>query len=114
MRHRLPPVLRRRDFALYWVATLARTLPTQMVAVAVGWQVYSIHHDPFDLGLVGLAEFLPLPLLALPAGQLSDRTSRRLALAVSTGASIVVTAGPARRHRRRRSRRSGRTSCSRS
>jgi len=64
-----------------------------MVAVAVGWQVYAIHHDPFDLGLVGLAEFLPLPLLALPAGQLADRLSRRLALAISLVASLVVTAG---------------------
>ena len=40
----------------------------QMVAVAVGWQVYAIHRNPFDLGLIGLVEFVPLPLLALPAG----------------------------------------------
>jgi hypothetical protein len=48
----------------------------QMVAVAVGWQVYSIHGSAFDLGLIGLAEFVPVPLLALPAGQLADRLPR--------------------------------------
>jgi MFS family permease len=93
VRHRLPPVLRQRDYALYWLGTLLRMVPTQMVAVAIGWQVYSIHHDPFDLGLIGLAEFLPLPLLALPAGQLADRISRRLVLALSIVVSIATAVG---------------------
>jgi len=57
-----------------------------MLAVAIGWQVYAIHRDPLDLGLIGLAEFLPLPLLALPAGHLADRMSRR----VVTAASLVI------------------------
>ncbi len=60
-----------------------------MLAVAIGWQVYAIHHDPLDLGLVGLAEFVPLPILALPAGQLADRVSRRLV----TAASLVLDVG---------------------
>ena len=54
-----------------------------MLAVAIGWQVYSIHRNPLDLGLVGLMEFLPLPILALPAGQIADRLPRR---AVTAGA----------------------------
>jgi MFS family permease len=89
---RLPPVLRRRDYALLWSGFLADTLALQMVAVAVGWQVYSIHRDPLDLGLIGLAEFVPLPLLALPAGQLADRLSRRLVFASSLVVAIVVVA----------------------
>jgi MFS family permease len=93
VRLRLPPVLRQRDYALYWVGTVLRVLPSQMVAVAVGWQVYLIHRDPFDLGLVGLAEFLPLPLLALPAGQLADRLSRRLVLALALLISLVDALG---------------------
>jgi predicted MFS family arabinose efflux permease len=63
-----------------------------MIVVAIGWQVYSIHHDPLDLGLVGLAEFLPLPVLALPAGQLADRLSRRV-VAATAGALQVGIAG---------------------
>jgi len=62
-----------------------------MVAVAIGWQVYSIRHSAFDLGLIGLAEFLPLPLLALPAGALADRISRRLIFAGSLALNVAVT-----------------------
>ena len=47
-----------------------------MATVAIGWQVYEVRENPLDLGLVGLAEFLPLPLLALPAGHLADRVPR--------------------------------------
>jgi MFS family permease len=93
VRHRLPPVLQQRDFALYWVGTVLRVLPGQMVQVAIGWQVYTLHRNPFDLGLVGLAEFVPLPLLALPAGQLADRLSRRLVLAISLLVSMAAAVG---------------------
>jgi hypothetical protein len=79
----LPPALRHRDFAFLWVALVTMGLAGQMAAVAVGWQVYSISRDPLHLGLVGLAEFLPLPLLAIPAGALADRVSRRLVLAAA-------------------------------
>ena len=65
---------------------------TQMVSVAVGWQVYSIHHRAFDLGLIGLAEFVPVPLLALPTGQLADRISRTRIVAVSTVIEAAVVA----------------------
>jgi MFS family permease len=70
-------LLRDRNFRLYFLSVVARVLPTQMMAVAIGWQVYAVNRHPFDIGLVGLAEFIPLPLLALPTGQLADRISRR-------------------------------------
>jgi len=53
-----------------------------MLVVAIGWQVYAIHNNPLDLGLVGLAEFLPLLILALPAGQIADRFPRRTVVAL--------------------------------
>ena len=83
MRRRLPPALQMRDFALLWTSALTSGLASQMIAVAIGWQVYAVHRNPLDLGLVGLAEFIPLPILALPAGQLADRVSRRLVTLVS-------------------------------
>jgi MFS family permease len=86
MRRRLPPALRIRDFALLWASLFSSGVAFQMLAVAIGWQVYSIHHNPLDLGLVGLMEFLPLPLLALPAGQIADRLPRR---AVTAGALVL-------------------------
>jgi transmembrane secretion effector len=92
VRHRLPPALRVRGFALLWTSLLTNGFATQMMVVAIGWQVYSIRHRPLDLGLVGLAEFLPLPILALPAGQLADRVSRR-SVAAAAGALQVGIAG---------------------
>ena len=61
-----------------------------MIAIAIGWQVYSLHGSALDLGLVGLAEFAPLPLLALPAGALADRASRRVIAAVSVAMNAVI------------------------
>ena len=82
-------LLRDRNFALYWVSNIARVLPAQMIALAVGWQVYSVHHHPLDIGLVGLAEFLPFPLLALPAGHLADRISRRFVVLLALGVGLI-------------------------
>jgi predicted MFS family arabinose efflux permease len=81
-----------RDFALYVAATVADGLALEMSFVAIGWQVYAIHSDPLDLGIVGLAMFLPLPLLALPAGHWSDRYPRRtvLALAIALDAAVAI------------------------
>jgi MFS family permease len=104
VRRRLPPVLQERDFAFLWSSLLTQGLAAQMLAVAIGWQVYEIHHNPFDLGLVGLMEFVPLPVLALPAGQIADRLPRRAVTAASyvltigiAVALIFVTLGGARR-----------------
>jgi hypothetical protein len=79
-----------RGFALLWTALLTNGFATQMMVVAIGWQVYSIRHRPLDLGLVGLAEFLPLPLLALPAGQLADRVPRRAVAAAAGGIQLGI------------------------
>ena len=90
MRQRLPPALRIRGFAFLWTALLTNGFATQMMVVAIGWQVYTIRHRPLDLGLVGLAEFLPLPLLALPAGQLADRVARRTVAIVASGLQVGI------------------------
>ncbi len=92
MRSRLPAALHLREFALVWTSSLANGLASQMLAVAIGWQVYAIHRNPLDLGLVGLAEFVPLPLLALPAGQVADRVSRRLVTAGSLVIDVLIAA----------------------
>ncbi len=92
MSARLPAVLHERDYALLWLAGLGSGLAAQMLAVAVGWQVYAIHRDAFDLGLIGLLEFVPLLVLALPAGQLADRIPRRLVFAAALLLEIAVAA----------------------
>jgi MFS family permease len=66
-----------RDFLRYLVARFLSTLAVQMQTVAIGWQVYAVTHDPLDLGLIGLSQFLPFVLVILPAGHLADRHDRR-------------------------------------
>jgi len=84
---------RHRDFSLFWVSLVAEALALQMAVVAIGWQVYSISGSALDLGLIGLAEFLPLLLLALPAGQLADRLPRRNLLTVMAASNALVLGG---------------------
>jgi MFS family permease len=88
----LPPALRLRSFALLWTSSLASGFALQMIVVAIGWQVYVIHKNPLDLGLVGLAEFLPLLVLALPAGQIADRFPRRLVVALGLVLQMLIAA----------------------
>ena len=70
-------LIRHRPFVLYWNARIFSAIAFQMMGVAVGWQMYALTGDPFDLGLVGLAQFLPALLLMMIAGQLADRYDRR-------------------------------------
>lgn len=76
------------NFRRYWAARLCVTLAVQMQAVAIGWQVYDLTRRPLDLGLVGLAQFLPALGLALLTGHVADRYDRRKVMT----ACIVVEA----------------------
>ena len=91
--HNRSSPLRYRDFTLFVGVMVATGLAVEMSFVAIGWQVYSIHSNPLDLGLIGLAMFIPLPLLALPAGHLADRFPRRTILALATALDTAVMLG---------------------
>jgi MFS family permease len=95
-RHDPYAALRHRDFRWYILSLFAMTAASQLQAVVVGWQVYSITHDPLSLGLMGLAEALPFIAVALPGGYLADRMNRRTlsvaALTVSAGCSLGLLA----------------------
>ncbi|MEX1188410.1 MAG: MFS transporter, partial [Bacteroidia bacterium] len=64
-------------FRNFLTARFFLTLAIQMQAVAVGWQVYQITHDPFALGIIGLAEAIPFLSLVLFAGHWADIYQRR-------------------------------------
>jgi MFS family permease len=70
------------DFVLFQIARFLIVAAVEMQAVAVGWQVYDITKRALDLGLVGLAQFLPGILLFLVSGHTSDRFDRRKVLGV--------------------------------
>ncbi|MFS2007074.1 MFS transporter [Duganella sp. CT11-25] len=82
-------VLRHRNFTLYLTARTLATLAVQMQNVAIGWQVYSMTHNLFDLGLIGLAQFAPFLLLILIAGHAADRYDRRNLIALALGAQLL-------------------------
>src|SRR3984893_3205933 len=65
------------SFVLFQTARFCIVLATEMQSVAVGWQVYEITKRQLDLGLVGLAQFLPGIVLFLISGHVADRYNRR-------------------------------------
>jgi MFS family permease len=71
-------LLRNRMFRHYWIARVTSMGAYQMQVVATGWSIYELTHNPIDLGLVGLAQFLPRVALTLWAGAVADRNDRRL------------------------------------
>ena len=82
-------VLKNRDFSLYLSARFLSNIATQMLIVAVGWQVYHITGRVLDLGLIGLSQFLPFLCLVLFSGHVADQYDRRLILICGLGAYFL-------------------------
>lgn len=80
---------RHSAFARFWLARFLTTFSTQIVSVGVGWQIYDLTRNPFDLGLVGVIQFLPALLLVLVTGAVADRFGRRLIM----GLALLFEAG---------------------
>jgi MFS family permease len=83
-------LLRHRPFLFYFIGRVFSSSATQIIAVAVGWQVYALTGSALDLGLVGLAQFLPMLLLVFVAGHAADRYDRRRVLQVCQSGSALV------------------------
>ena len=90
-----------RPFALYWVSRVSSTVALQMQAVAVAWQMYDITHNPLDLGLVGLTQFIPAALFVLVAGHVADRYDRRKIVRICQMTSGLAGGDARDRHRGR-------------
>ena len=78
------------SFGLFWCARGASTLAFQMQAVAVGWQIYALTHSTFELGMIGLAQFLPMVLLTLVTGHAADHYDRRKIAAMAMAVQGLV------------------------
>ena len=85
-------LLRHPMVARLLASQLLATLSFGVIAAALGWQAYARTGDPLTLGLIGLAEFLPALVLALPAGQLADRLDRRKVTAAGDIGTIAFAA----------------------
>ncbi len=85
-------ILRHRPFVLYWGARTCASLGFMMLGVAVAWQMYALTGSAFDLGLVGLMQFLPMAMFMLVAGQIADRHDRRRMLQICQIVEALVAA----------------------
>src|ERR1700761_1800917 len=72
-----PALYRDRDLYFFVSSRFIATLAIQVQSVAIGWQVYDMERTPLALGLVGLCQFVPMFLLTLPAGDITDRFNQR-------------------------------------
>jgi MFS family permease len=75
--------LRSSNYRRFALGFLLSSAGLQMLAVAVGWEIYERTKDPLALGWVGVARALPVILFALPAGQIIDRFDRRWVLVIT-------------------------------
>src|SRR5579871_1672575 len=85
-------VFRYPNFVYHASARVLWVLAAEMQAVAVGWQVYELTHRPLDLGLVGLAQFLPGILLFLVTGHTADRFPRLRILQICCAGFALASA----------------------
>jgi len=95
----LPEPLRIRDFRVYWLARLASTIGQISMVVVIGWQVYDIARQTmglkeasFQLGLVGVVQFVPLFALTLVTGWAADRIDRRYIARAVLALEVVCAA----------------------
>lgn len=91
------PLLRHPGFMEYWCSRLCSMFAFQMLSVAVGWQIYDITHRALDLGIIGLVQFIPSFVLALPAGHVADMFERRrivlICQAIEGSATLFLAVG---------------------
>ena len=88
-------LIQQRPFVLFWLARLASTMGYQMLTLTIGWQIYELTNSAFDLGLVGLIQFVPAVVLTLLIGHAADRYDRRLIVCGAHGiyalAAVMIT-----------------------
>ena len=85
------PLYRDRDLYFFVSSRFIATLAIQVQSVAIGWQIYDMERTPLALGLVGLCQFLPMFLLTLPAGDITDRFNQRRVYSLAAGLQALCS-----------------------
>lgn len=86
-------VLRQSGFRRLLVCNILASISSELLHAAIGWDLYQRTGEAWHLGLVGLAQFLPVPLFALPAGHAADRYPRHLLYAAAQGLMTLTAVG---------------------
>lgn len=81
-----------RTFYAYLAGVLCEEIGIQIIFIAVSWQIFVMTRSPFDLGLIGLAMFLPALLLVAFSGTIADRFDRRSVIVASRGVELCCCA----------------------
>jgi len=81
-----------RSFVHFLGARFLGITANQMLMVAVAWHMYDLTENAWDLGLVGLFQFIPALLVTLPAGHVADRVHRGRLFAACLGLQAIVSA----------------------
>ena len=81
---------RNKSLTIFLIVRVFSTFVFQMTAVAIGWQMYSLTHSAFDLGLVGLFQFIPMLLFTLIVGMVADRFNRKFIVCFSQALLTLV------------------------
>ena len=96
----LRALLGQRDFVFFWLSRFVAVLGVQVQGVALGWHIYEVARRTMDVkqaalvvSMIGLVSFIPVLLLALPAGEMADRHDRRRILVRCYIAEITVAVG---------------------
>jgi MFS family permease len=75
----------------YWLGAAAfSTIAGRALAVAIGYQIYDLSHDPFALGMLGLVEAIPAVSLSLFGGHAADRYDRRKIVLITRGVTVLA------------------------
>ena len=85
-----PSIFHQQAFLSLWFARIAGVSGSQMLMVAIGWQMYDLTQSAWDLGLVGLFQFLPAVALMLVAGHVVDRHHRARLIAICLALQGIV------------------------
>src|SRR5580698_1824060 len=85
--------LRQRDYCLLLSSNVLAALSAEVQFTVVEWEIFQRTGSYELMGYAGLAQFLPLLLLALPAGQLADRFSRKYLLMMAHGTMALASLG---------------------
>src|SRR3954468_7984806 len=83
-------LLAEREFLRLWIGRVLAGAATQMMMVAASWQMYELTRSAWDLGLVGLLQFLPVLLFTLPAGHVADRYHRGRVIACTQAVQLLA------------------------
>ncbi|MFN0006204.1 MAG: MFS transporter [Burkholderiaceae bacterium] len=82
-----------KSFVRFWLSRVGAGVASQMLMVALAWQMYDLTSSAWDLGLVGLYQFCPALVLSLLAGHVADRFSRKNIVMITWFLQALVVLG---------------------